>query len=121
MVTVPRRSPPARASRRHCSQIGINAQIQQFQTGQYFTNFAGSPAFVHSHDLGILMMGWGADWPSGFGFLSQIVDSRAIKPAGNSNLQETNDPQINAMLDQAAQTNDTRPATRSTPRSTRQS
>lgn len=87
-------------------QIGVNAQIQQFQSGQYFTNFAGSPSYVHSHDLGILMMGWGADWPSGFGFLSQIVDSRAIKAAGNSNLQETNDPNINSMLDQAAQNND---------------
>lgn len=87
-------------------QIGVNAQIQQFQSGQYFSNFAGVPSFVHSHDLGIMMMGWGADWPSGFGFLSQIVDGRAIKAAGNSNLQETNDPAINGMLDSAAQNND---------------
>ena len=87
-------------------KIGVNVQIQQYQTGAYFSNFAGVPSFVHSNDLGILMMGWGADWPSGFGFLSQIVDGRAIKTAGNSNLQETNDPSINAMLDSAAQNND---------------
>jgi ABC-type transport system substrate-binding protein len=88
------------------SQVGIKAQIDQFQSGQYFTNFAGSPAYVHSHDLGILLSGWGADWPSGFGFLSQVVDGRTIKPAGNTNLQETNDPQINAMLDAAAKNSD---------------
>lgn len=87
-------------------QIGVTANINQYQSGQYFTNFAGVPSFVHSHQLGILLMGWGADWPDGFGFLSQIVDSRAIKQAGNSNLQETNDPQINALLDKSTQTTD---------------
>jgi peptide/nickel transport system substrate-binding protein len=87
-------------------QINVNAQIQQFPTGQYFTNYAGSPSYVHSHDMGILMMGWGPDWPEGFGFLSQIVDSRAIKQAGNSNLQETNDPSINALLDKSTETKD---------------
>ncbi|HEY3753759.1 MAG TPA: ABC transporter substrate-binding protein [Pseudonocardiaceae bacterium] len=88
------------------SQVGIKVQIDQFQSGQYYTNFAGSPAYVHSHDLGIIAGGWGADWPSGFGFLSQVVDGRTIKPAGNTNLQETNDPQINAMLDSAAKNQD---------------
>jgi ABC-type transport system substrate-binding protein len=88
------------------SQVGIKVQIDQFQSGQYYTNFAGSPAYVHSHDLGIIAGGWGADWPSGFGFLSQVVDGRTIKPAGNTNLQETNDPQINAMLDSAAKNPD---------------
>jgi peptide/nickel transport system substrate-binding protein len=87
-------------------QVGINAQINQYQSGQYYTNFAGVPSFVHSHDLGIILGGWGADWPDGFGFLSQIVDGRAIKPAGNSNLQETNDTQINNLLDKSTQTND---------------
>ena len=27
------------------------------------------------------MMGWGADWPDDFGFLSQIADSRVIRDA----------------------------------------
>ena len=32
--------------------------------------------------------GWGADWNDGFGFLSQIVDSRVIRESGgSSNLQ----------------------------------
>jgi len=64
------------------------------------------PNFVHQHDLGIILTGWGADWPDGFGFLSQIVDGRAIKAAGNSNLAEENSPQINQLLDKATQTTD---------------
>lgn len=85
-------------------QVGINAQILQYQSGQYFSNFAGVPTFTQSHDVGIILSAWGADWPTGFGFLSQIVDSRAIKAAGNSNMQMTMIPQVNQLLDQSTQT-----------------
>jgi hypothetical protein len=53
--------------------------------------------------LGLIITGWGADWPDGFGFLSQIVDSRVIRDAGNTNLGIV-DPSIDAMLDQALRT-----------------
>lgn len=88
------------------AKIGIKAQISQFQSGQYFTSFAGSPSYMKSHNIGIAMHGWGADWPSGFGFLSQVVDGRSIKLAGNTNVQMTNDPSINALLDSAAKNSD---------------
>ncbi|HEY3609639.1 MAG TPA: ABC transporter substrate-binding protein [Pseudonocardiaceae bacterium] len=88
------------------AQVGIKAQIQQYPTGSYYSTYAGVPNFVHQHDLGIILGGWGADWPDGFGFLSQIVDGRAIKAAGNSNLQEENNPQVNQLLDKATQTSD---------------
>ena len=36
------------------------------------------------------------DWPTGYGFLTQIVDGRAIKPSGgNEPTPELNDPEIN--------------------------
>jgi peptide/nickel transport system substrate-binding protein len=88
------------------AKIGIKAQISQFQSGQYFTSFAGSPSYMRTHGIGIAMHGWGADWPSGFGFLSQVIDGRSIKTAGNTNVQMTNDPQINALLDAAAKNPD---------------
>ncbi|HYS38843.1 MAG TPA: ABC transporter substrate-binding protein [Pseudonocardiaceae bacterium] len=86
--------------------IGVKAQIQQYPSGSYFSTYAGVPNFVHQHDLGIIMGGWAADWPDGFGFLSQISDGRAIKAAGNSNLQEENNPQLNQLLDKATQSPD---------------
>jgi len=87
-------------------KIGIKVDIQGFPAGQYLTSFAGSPNFVHQHNLGILMFGWAADWPTGYGFLSQIADGRAIKQAGNDNLAEENSPIINGLLDKAASEKD---------------
>ena len=43
--------------------------------------------------------------PDGYGFLSQIVDSRVIRDAGNTNLGIV-DPTIDAMVDQALVTGD---------------
>ena len=69
----------------------------------FWIAFAGAPAFVHSHNLGLMMMAWGADWPTGYGFLDQIVDGASIKASGNSNLSELNDPKVNNLLSSAIQ------------------
>jgi peptide/nickel transport system substrate-binding protein len=96
----------AQAVQQSLAKVGIKTDIQSFPHGQYFSNFAGVPTYVHQHDLGIMMMGWQADWPTGFGFLQQITDGRAIKSAGNSNIEEENDPKVNQLIDQAASSND---------------
>jgi peptide/nickel transport system substrate-binding protein len=80
---------------------GITVDIKQFPSGKYFSNFAGVPSYVHQHKLGMMMMAWGADWPTGYGFLDQIVDGSAIKPSGGNNLMELNDPKINKALSDA--------------------
>ena len=87
-------------------KVGINAQIQKYQSGKYFSDNAGAPAFVHSHNLGLMMMAWGADWPTGYGFLDQIVDGKSIKASGNSNLSELNDANVNKLLSDAIQNTD---------------
>ncbi|MEU8921418.1 ABC transporter substrate-binding protein [Kitasatospora sp. NPDC048545] len=83
-------------------KVGINAEIQQYPQGKYLTDSAGAPQFTQDHNIGLMMMQWGADWPTGYGFLQQIVDGRAIKPSGNSNLSQLNDPAVNQLLDDAA-------------------
>ena len=88
------------------SKVGIKTDIQQFPHSTYGTDFAGAPTYAAQHDLGVMMFGWASDWPEGFGFLQQIVDGRAIKASGNSNLEMENNPQVNSLLDQAAKTND---------------
>ncbi|MFJ3338558.1 ABC transporter substrate-binding protein [Streptomyces sp. NPDC086766] len=80
---------------------GITVDIKQFPSGKYFANFAGVPSYVHQHKLGMMMMAWGADWPTGYGFLDQIIDGSAIKPSGGNNLMELNDPKINKALSDA--------------------
>ncbi|MFE3824237.1 ABC transporter substrate-binding protein [Streptomyces sp. NPDC059092] len=78
--------------------IGIEADIKQFPADKYFTDFAGSPKWVHDNKAGLMMMAWGADWPTGYGFLDSIVNGSAIKPSGGTNLMELNDPKINKAL-----------------------
>ncbi|MFR0357076.1 ABC transporter substrate-binding protein [Streptomyces sediminimaris] len=98
----------ATAIQNSLKKVGINVDIKQFPSGKYFSNFAGVPSYVHQHKLGMLSMAWGADWPTGYGFLEQIVDGAAIKPSGGTNLMELNDPKINkALSDAIANTDNT--------------
>jgi peptide/nickel transport system substrate-binding protein len=88
------------------AKVGIKTDILQYPSSTYTNTYAGSPAFMQSHNIGMGSYGWAADWPEGFGFLSQIADGRAIKPAGNSNVEMLNDPQVDSLLDQAASSSD---------------
>ena len=72
--------------------------LKGFPSGSYYTNFAGSPAYVHSHDIGLAMGGWSADWPNGNGFLDELVNGNTIAPTGNTNISELNDPVINNLF-----------------------
>ncbi|MCC9306968.1 ABC transporter substrate-binding protein [Kitasatospora sp. RB6PN24] len=86
-------------------KVGIQLEIQQYPQGKYFTDYAGVPDFINQHGVGMMMMQWGADWPTGMGFLQQITDGRAIKASGNSNLAQLNDPKVNSLLDDATSNN----------------
>jgi peptide/nickel transport system substrate-binding protein len=88
------------------AKVGINAEIVSVPAGQYYTRFAGSPNYMKQNQIGIAFTGWQADWPTGFGFLQQLVDGRTIKPQGNTNIQEMNLPAINSLFDQAAASKD---------------
>lgn len=96
----------AQALQQALSKIGVQTQIQTYPSGKYFTNYAGSTAFTKQNNVGLSFMGWGADWPSGYGFLQQILDGRAIKDSGNSNLSQLNDPAVNALFDKSLTTTD---------------
>ena len=78
----PKEKATATAEQQALSRVGIKLTLQGYPSGEYFTNFAGMPNFVHSNNLGLDIGGWAADWPDGFGFLSQITDGPAIRPRG---------------------------------------
>jgi peptide/nickel transport system substrate-binding protein len=84
------------------ARAGIKATLKGFPAGSYYTNFAGAPAYVHSHGIGISMGGWFPDWPNGFGFLDELVDGATIAPTGNTNIAELNDPVINNLFAKSA-------------------
>ncbi|MGW7258245.1 ABC transporter substrate-binding protein [Streptomyces sp. NPDC054834] len=82
-------------------KVGINASLKQFPQGKYFTDYAGVPKFTEKNNVGIMMMQWGADWPSGYGFLQQILNSKAISQSGNTNLSQFANKGVDAKLAQA--------------------
>jgi peptide/nickel transport system substrate-binding protein len=91
----------AQAIQQGLAKVGIKVDIVQFPAGDYFNKYVGAPKYVHDHGIGMMLMAWAADWPTGYGFLSQIIDGRAIKPSGGNNLPELDDKQINDAFDAA--------------------
>lgn len=93
----------AQALQQSLAQVGIKVTLSGFTSGKYYTDFAGDPAYVHSHNLGLDMGGWGADWPDGYGFLDELVAGNTIaEGGGNTNISEVNDPTVNGLFSKAA-------------------
>ncbi|MET9321631.1 ABC transporter substrate-binding protein [Streptomyces sp. NPDC003038] len=81
-------------------QVGIEANVDQFD-GAQTSGIIGSPKVVKDKGYGIIIMGWGADFPTGQGFSQPLVDGRFILQSGNNNFSELNDPAVNSLFDQA--------------------
>ena len=75
--------------------VGINTSIYQYD-GKLVGSVAGSPSTVKAKGLGILIGGWAADFPTGYGYLAPLAMSTFIAQSGNYNLPEIKDPAIDA-------------------------
>ncbi|MDH6579845.1 ABC transporter substrate-binding protein [Kitasatospora sp. MAP5-34] len=81
--------------------INVDVAIDQYD-GKLLASVVGAPDVVHSKGYGLIVAGWGADYPNGAGYMQPLMDSRFITPNGNSNYPETSDPEVNTWFDQAA-------------------
>ncbi|MFE0627480.1 ABC transporter substrate-binding protein [Streptomyces sp. NPDC058864] len=81
-------------------KVGITTELDEFD-GAQTSGIIGAPKTVKSKGYGIIIMGWGADFPSGQGFLQPLVDSRFILESGNNNFAEIKDKTIDGLFDQA--------------------
>jgi len=96
----PREKALAESLQQSLARIGIKLTLKPYPQGDYFKLYAGKPDFAKKNNLGLMVYGWAADWPDGYGFLAQIVDSRTIRAAGNTNLG-VKVPEADKLLDQA--------------------
>jgi len=96
----PKEQAAAESLQQSLAKVGIKLTLKGFPTSEYFSSYAGKPAYTKANKIGLATNGWGADWNDGFGFLSQIVDSRVIREAGNYNLS-VKSPEIDGLIDQA--------------------
>ncbi len=88
------------------ARVGIKADVVAVDASTYYSGFIGVPDNVHKRGLGLAVAGWGADFPTEYGFFESIADGRAIKQQGNSNYSELNDPTVNSLIDQVQSTSD---------------
>jgi peptide/nickel transport system substrate-binding protein len=103
-IDQPKQKEAATAEQQALARAGIKLTLQGYPSAKYYTNFAGVPNYVHQHDLGLATGGWSPDWPDGYGFLYYLTDGAAIRPVGNSNISELNDPLVNTMFTTALAT-----------------
>ncbi|MGW7103120.1 ABC transporter substrate-binding protein [Streptomyces sp. NPDC054838] len=83
------------------AKVGIKATIDQYD-GKLSSSTIGSPENVKKKNYGIIVMGWGADYNSGAGFLQPLVDGSFIAQTGNNNYTMLDDPEVNGLFDKAA-------------------
>ncbi len=103
----PKEKATAEAFQQALARVGIKLTLKGYAKADYFSSYAGNPPFVKANNLGLALNGWGADWPDGFGFLSQIVDSRVIRETGGSSNTSVRIPEVDKLLDQAVNELDT--------------
>jgi peptide/nickel transport system substrate-binding protein len=97
----PKEKATAEAFQQALGRVGIKLTLKPYPLGDYFAQYCGLPPYVVKNKLGLCTNGWAADWPDGFGFLSQIVDSRVIRVTGGSSNLSVRIPEVDKMLDQA--------------------
>lgn len=81
--------------------VNINATIDQYD-GSQDSAIAGSPSVVKQKGYGVMITAWGADYPTGSGFLKPLADSKYILANGNFNRSTIKDPEIDKLFDEAA-------------------
>jgi peptide/nickel transport system substrate-binding protein len=102
----PKEKATAESLQQSLAKVGIKLTLKPYPQGDYYKLYAGKPDFAKKAGLGMMITGWGADWPDGFGFLQQIVDSRAIKASGGNSNLSVKIPEVDALLDQALKITD---------------
>ncbi|QIQ02543.1 ABC transporter substrate-binding protein [Streptomyces liangshanensis] len=79
-------------------KIGITTELDQYD-GAQTSGIIGNPTIVKNKNYGIIIMGWGPDFPSVQGYGVPLWDSKFILPSGNNNFALIKDPKIDANFD----------------------
>jgi peptide/nickel transport system substrate-binding protein len=87
-------------------RIGIKIGSAPNDGSSYYSTWIGSPKNVIDQKIGVAVAGWGADFPTAYGFWQSIANGNAILPEGNSNYPSLNDPKVNDLLDQLTKEGD---------------
>ncbi|MGW1147536.1 ABC transporter substrate-binding protein, partial [Streptomyces sp. NPDC002454] len=79
-------------------KIGITVEIDKYD-GSQTSGIIGNPKIVKDKNYGIIIMGWGPDFPSVQGYGQPLWDSKYILDSGNNNFAMIKDKAIDANFD----------------------
>ncbi|MFJ2717253.1 ABC transporter substrate-binding protein [Streptomyces sp. NPDC091412] len=79
-------------------KIGVDVQIDQYD-GSQTAGIIGSPSNVKKKGYGIIIMGWGPDFPSVQGYGLPLWNSKYILQSGNNNYALIKDKAIDGLFD----------------------
>ncbi len=79
-------------------KVGITVDIDQFD-GAQSAGIIGSPSNVKKKGYGIIIMGWGPDFPSVQGYGLPLWSGKYILESGNNNFALINDKKIDGLFD----------------------
>jgi len=87
--------------------IGFNVSIDQFPFSSLNSTYAGLPSYAQAHRIGMTVYAWGADFPTGYGYMDQILTKDGINQGGGTyDLSYWDDPTFDGYVNQAlAETN----------------
>ncbi|MGX1133305.1 peptide/nickel transport system substrate-binding protein [Streptomyces glaucescens] len=86
-------------------KVGIQVEIDQYDGAQN-SSVVGSPSNVEKKGYGIIIMGWGADFPSVQGYGLPLWHSKYILESANNNYALINDKAIDGLFDEYVKTLD---------------
>ncbi|NGO42487.1 ABC transporter substrate-binding protein [Streptomyces ureilyticus] len=78
-------------------KVGIDVEIDQYD-GAQTTGIIGSPENVKKKGYGIIIMGWGPDFPTVQGFGLPLWNSKYILESGNNNFAMIDDKTIDGLF-----------------------
>jgi peptide/nickel transport system substrate-binding protein len=80
------------------ARVGIKLSGAPADQSNYYSTWIGSPKNMKAKNIGLAIAGWGADFPTPYGFWQSIANGNAIVDPGNSNYPSLNDPAVNKAL-----------------------
>ncbi|WP_217246815.1 ABC transporter substrate-binding protein [Streptomyces sp. AC602_WCS936] len=79
-------------------KVGIDLEIEQYDGSQY-ASVVGSPSNVAKKGYGVIIMGWGPDFPSVQGYGLPLWHSDYILESANNNFALIKDKEIDGLFD----------------------
>ena len=83
--------------------IGFNVSIDEWgYSTTFFSTYAGVPSYADSHRVGLTLWAWTADYPTGSGYMDELLTKAGINSSGYSyDLSYWDDPKFDNLLNQA--------------------